>query len=181
MKSVPVLLSVLSMLGMLSVVAGQASVQCLQESRQLEEDSFLDMIQDDLYNQYKADFDSICDFTGLTTPDCGLKFDGDNATYVAACVDKGGQVLTRPVVLKCGYSVATFNWDLGVAPTCVSTACNMSAIQPHELNDTRLEKLLTDLSITGCSADLSAANLNHGYGKMMVGIMALTTLVGIFI
>ena len=155
------------------MVSGNASPQCLQETTQLEQDSFLDMIQDDLYNQYKSDFDSFCDFQGLTTPDCGLKFDGDNATYVAACQDKGGQVLTRPVVLKCGYSVAQVDWDLGEVPTCIGISCNASAVGPEELMDTRVSEFFSNLSFTGCNADFgsSAGYYGVGFSALLAGLM----------
>ena len=81
----------------------QHSPQCTQETETLQADSFLDLVQNDLYDSFQDDYNSVCDFKGVSVPDCGLKFDGNNRTYVAACEDKGGQVLTRPVVLKCGW------------------------------------------------------------------------------
>ncbi|CAB9497336.1 expressed unknown protein [Seminavis robusta] len=110
------------------------------------------IVQDDLYEEYKEDFDSVCDFTSITNPDCGLKFDGDNETYVAACLDKNGQIFKREIKLKCGYSVASFDYDLGLAPTCVGASCNLTAIGPEDLKDTRFDELLGNFSFVGCDA-----------------------------
>ena len=153
-------------------VSATVSPQCAQETKKLQADSFLSMVQDDLYNSYHADVDRLCDFSSFTKPECGLEFDGNNKTFVAACEDKGGQVLTRPVVFRCGYSVATFNMDLGYVPTCIAASCNASAVKPHEMNDTRVEQFLWDISVTGCDADLSGARSSL-HRSMLTGLSFL--------
>jgi hypothetical protein len=156
-----------------TVTYAAVSPQCIEETATLKNSSFLNMVQDDLYTEYKEDFDSFCDFSSITNPDCGLKFDGENKTYVAACEDKQGQVLKRAIELKCGV-IATIDFDLGVAPMCVGGSCDLSTIGPDDLNDTRFEQLLEDLSSIGCTTVSSARSaIKYYFGTAMVTMMIL--------
>ena len=164
-----------------AVTDSKVSPRCARETKVLQEDSFLSMVQEDLYSSYHDDFDKLCDFSKITEPDCGLEFDGDNKTYVAACQDKGGQVLTRPVVFKCGYSVATINIDLGYVPTCIGASCDASMIEPHELNDTRVEQFLLDIGtgIAVCDADFSAG-VSKEIGVLPAWMISIFLVIGGF-
>jgi len=154
------------------------SEQCIQETQVLQTDPFLDMVQDDLYTTYLADFTEIC---SLWDKECSLQFDGENKTYAAACIDKGGQVLKRDVQLKCGIPPAVYNYDLGVLPTCIGQSCDVAAVEPHELDDTRVEELLAEMKLFGCDTDFSGATTRWVGGGFVVAVTVLTFILGVFV
>jgi len=159
------------------MVHAAVSDQCKQETLVLQSDEFLNMVQNDLYEIYVKDYNDVCDILGAK---CSLKFDGDNKTYVAACEDKGGQVFTRIVEVSCGVDPVTINYDLGKVPVCIGASCDPQAIEDDELNETRVQELLSNLRLTGCSTQFSgASNRRRGYSSstLVGGLMATASFV----
>lgn len=160
-----------------ALFSAQAAVspECISETEALQVDSFLDVIQNDLYKVFQDDYNRLCDFSSITNPDCGLEFDGNNRTYVLACEDKGGQVMTRPVKLKCGYSIATVDMGLGEIPQCIGMSCDAANVTVDELKDSRVEEFLNNLSFTGCDAQTSGATRSY---LGVLGLVASLAIVG---
>ena len=156
-----------------NTVHAAASDQCKQETQALQDDSFLNLVQNDLYDSYVNDFNDVCDLGNF---ECSLTFDGNNKTYLAACEDKGGQVYTRGVHVKCGIDPASFDYDLGMVPACIGISCDASTVEWNDLNETRVDQLLSDLKVTGCSTKFSGAS-SIFHPTRLGGLMAVFSFV----
>ena len=174
-----IILPVIAALTTANTAHAAASDLCKQETQALNDDGFLSMVQNDLYEIYVADFNDVCDIS-ISNFECDYKFDGNNKTYVAACEDKGGQIYTRNTHVKCGIDPVAFDYELGDVPACIGISCDPSTVQLNELNETRVDQLLSDLKVTGCSTNFSGASHLFHSTTLGVWLTALSFALGAF-
>lgn len=179
MLSRQIFLPLIAALAATNTAHAAVSDQCKQETQVLNDDGFLNMVQNDLYEIYVTDFNDVCDIS-ISNFECDYKFDGNNKTYVAACEDKGGQVYTRNAQVTCGIDPVAFDYKLGDVPSCIGISCDASTVEWNELNETRVDQLLSDLKVTGCSTKFSGGS--HLFPNAFLGVLvtAISFVVGVF-
>ncbi|CAB9501821.1 expressed unknown protein [Seminavis robusta] len=163
----------------LSGANGEITDQCRQETATLQENEDLGLAFEELLQEFKDDVESVCDFS-VSGVDCGIDYSDENATFSALCTDAGGQIVDQNLRLNCELAGVEFGIGVGKMPFCVGASCNSTTWEASDLNDTRVDSFLDELSFSGCEATVSAGTQVDLVATLgLVGAAMLATVGGV--
>ena len=135
---------------------GGISPECANETDMLANDANLTNALETLFQGYRDEFKDKCPFE-LTNAECDLTFGSEgNITYNVLCEELGGQIYEHSVTLTCGLEPLSVDFDLGVVPECISSQCNVSAIDMGMLTNPNITNFASSLDNGGCQGKVES-------------------------